>query len=321
MTKQVAAQVTRLCKAGEYNEAVRVGHAGLRAVPRSVVLHRKMAFVHAARQDYGSALEHITLAEGSSHGVNAKVYAERAKLEELSGTGSPNESAAKAIALNPSQTQHIYYLAEHEWQGDYIVLDHASLVYSPIPKAASTSIKAWLFDLDVPSGGTGPGPHKRFDGRRTRRDRQRLAAETPETYFRFAVTRNEVDRFTSYHAKNVVEGQSLSRSCGGRSEFFGLPTTPTIDELAVNLPRYRFVFRDVAHHTLPSAAFLHPDSDFYDLVVPMAELSTLTDRVSEHLGRQITFPHELRSSPSTQAQVLSGAGRSALETHLQSSLG
>jgi len=297
MTKQAAAKVSALCTEGSYEDAVRVGLQGLRSLPQSVVLHRKMAFVFAAHERYEEAFEHIAQAEKYSDGANAKVFAQRAAMEVVSGHGPGTAAAATAISLNPRQSQYLYSLADHPQRGDYIVFDPGMLVYSPIPKVASTSTKRLLTDVEDQRAGTsGRGPHKRFNGKRARADRLRLGDLDRSRYFCFAIVRDDLDRFVSYHARNVVQAQSLVRQAGGRPELFGLPTLPTIDDLARNLRRYQFVFNDVLHHTLPTRAYLHPDPGFYDLIVSMAELPTLAEALSDHLGTPVTLPHELRSA-------------------------
>ena len=191
------------------------------------------------------------------------------------------------------------------------------VVYSPIPKSGSTSIKSAFLGIDDVHGGDSAhrrGPHRTFDGERVRNDRLRLGDLQLDDHYRFAVVRDDIERFRSYHQRNVVESGSLQRAVKGRDEFFGLPTLPTIDELAINLAKYQYLFLDVRHHTLPTRAYLHRDVDFYDDVFELSELDQLVERLAEHTGTRLEVEHKLRSS-APPSDELSAQARSALASY------
>lgn len=315
VSPKLADRVAQLAKNGRYEEAIALGERGLNDSPGRVALQMRMARIFAGLSQFDRAYAHLDAAESASEGKNAKVLVERARLDIYSGRGSGQQECLRAIEINPQQTQFVYYVAGHQLQGDFLIIDSLQVVYSPIPKAGSTSLKSMFLEhrtTDHPESVV--GGHQRFDGKRARADRLRLGDVGMENVYSFSVDRDDVERFESYFARNVVQGEALRRAAGGRDKHFGLPTMPDIGYFAENLRAYRYVFADVQHHTLPARAFLHHDLAFYDDVFELTELDRLADRLAEHTGMQFTVPHRLQSGTSRPSSVLSNAARAAIST-------
>lgn len=315
MGPELVHQVAQLAVTGHYDEALQLGDRGVVDTPCDVALRIRMARLNAGLRDFDAAYRHLNEAESASQSQNATVFSERARLDAFSARDSGQTAALRAIELNPDQNQHIYYLAGHRLQGEFIILNELGLVYSPIPKSGSTSVKSSFLELERSrAGGTEPtgGPHKVFGGPRIRADRLRLDSIDLANFFSFTVVRDDVQRFESYHSKNVSESKSLRRRAADRDELFGLPTMPDMEYLAVHLREYQYVFADVVHHTLPSRAYLHHDPDFYDRVFSLAELNELTQFLSERTGIDLDVRHELQSEGPARRTQLSDLAIEAL---------
>ena len=277
-----------MCAKGEHDAAVALGEQESTTDPSSLAIRMRLVTMHASLGRYDDAFAHLRQAEERTDVTPAVVWIQRARVEALSGMGSAQDSARRAIEIEPDQIQFFYYLAGHELQGDYLILDEPGAIYSPIPKSGSTSLKA-LFAKP------GQRPHRVFAGPRLRSDRIALATTDTENYYRFAIVRDDIERLVSYHATNIVGSESLRRAAGGRDSHFGLPTVPTIDELVENLSVYQYVFLDVLHHTLPSRAHLHRDPSFYDDVFDMTQMAELQGQLAERCGIHEAMPHRLQS--------------------------
>ncbi len=300
MTGDLAAQVAQLCAAGQDDLAIEIGERLVVDAPGDVDLRLRLGFVYGALERFDEAFAHLDAAEHHAEGARADVFAQRANLESFSGRGQAKPTAARAIEIEPLQPQWVYFLAEHPLQGDFLVLDDAKVVFSPVPKSASTSLKQLFRQLE-PSP-NGERAHQQFGGERLRLDRLRLPELNLEDYYRFAIQRDDLDRFVSYYRRNVEQSGSLRRAGHDLDSYLGLSTEPGIDELATNLARYQYVFLDVRHHTLPSRAYVHSEPDFYNDVFALDELDQLAQRLRGHTGDRVTIAHKLRSlDPSDDA--------------------
>lgn len=312
MTGEPAAQVAQLCAAGEDDLAVATGERLLASAPDDVALRLRMGFVYGALKRFDDAFVQFDAAAEHASDTRPDVFAQRAKLEAFSGRGDAKASSLRAIEIDPLQPQWVYFLAEHPEHGDFLALDQARVVCSPVPKSASTSLKQLFQQLEPDAGGE--RAHQRFGGERMRGDRLRLAELDLDRYYRFAVVRDDIDRFVSYHRRNVEQSESLRRAGHGLDHYLGLSTTPSLDELATNLAHYQYVFLDVRHHTLPTRAFLHADPAFYDDVFAVDEIGELARRLSEHTGMDVEIEHKLRSSGASPSE-LSAAAADALSDY------
>ena len=294
MPSVLAAEVAQLCATGQDALAIETGERLVAKAPDDVELRLRLGFVYGALQRFDDAFAHLDHAEEHAKGERSDVFVQRANLEKFSNVGDPRASAQTAIEIEPLQAQWVYFLAQDEWRGDFLVLDEAQVVCSPIPKSASTSLKQLFEQLEPNTGGE--RAHRRFGGGRLRSDRLRLAELDLANFYRFAVVRDDIDRLISYHRRNVMQSESLRRAGHGLERYLGLSTTPGVDELAIHLEHYRYVFLDVRHHSLPSRAYLHADPAFYDDVFTLDDMDQLEERLVDHTGTPLTIEHKLRSA-------------------------
>lgn len=300
MTGELAAEVAQLCATGEDDLAIETGERLAAGAPNDVALRLRLGFVYGALERFDAAFEHLDAA-ADVVGTRAEVFSQRANLEAFSGRGDARVSAARAIEIDPLQPQWVYFLAEHRLQGDFLILDGAKVVCSPIPKSASTSLKRLFNQLEPDSDSV--RAHQRFGGERLRSDRLRLAELDLNDFYRFAVVRDDLDRFVSYHRRNVMQSESLVRAGHGLDSYLGLSTRPSLDALATKLAHYQYVFLDARHHTLPTRAYLHEDLDFYDDVFTIAEIDALAERLGTHTGTPLEIAHKLRSADDTPVEL------------------
>ncbi|MGO2110710.1 MAG: hypothetical protein ACTH31_03770 [Pseudoclavibacter sp.] len=157
------------------------------------------------------------------------------------------------------------------------------LLYTPIPKNASTSLKSFVLTnvLAKPDR----NPHASFDNpffKLPIHDEATIADAT-----KVVIVRRPEARLTSYHGKNILGEGSLAHEYGlddsDQETLFGLSLRPTLEEFVDNLPRYCIVFNDVFHHTLPQAAYVG-DLQGYDYICDVAEVDDLVTFVADRLG-------------------------------------
>ena len=215
--------INDLCGKGKYLEAVAVGEQQVGKRPTGLILRLQIARLYGSLEEFSEAERHLEVAEDFTDGSEARVYVERARLQQFKGSHLAQQSALRSIELDPEQRQWIYHLARHPLLGAYLVMDSHKLIYSPVPKSGSTTMKA-LFGGD--SGGH-LAIQRRFDEARLRSDRLRLGQLHLDQFYKFAILRDDIDRFLSYCSKNVAEG-SLFRAANSQETYFDLPTYPCL---------------------------------------------------------------------------------------------
>nr|WP_231366092.1 sulfotransferase family 2 domain-containing protein [Zhihengliuella flava] len=160
---------------------------------------------------------------------------------------------------------------------------HDGLLYTAIPKNASTSLKTFILrsvqkvDDSRPHEGFG-NPFFSF---------QSYSAEELESSLKVLILRRPEDRLVSYHGKNIIGEDSLAYEYGLDSsevpDLFGLKLQPTLEEFLDNFARYCLVFNDVFHHSLPQAAYIG-DLSTYDYIYDVSEVNELVVQVGLSLG-------------------------------------
>ena len=158
-----------------------------------------------------------------------------------------------------------------------------NLLYTAIPKNASTSLKTFILKNVLKKEGV--NPHSIFGNpffntseyseEEVRKSRKVLILRKPES------------RFVSYYSKNIIAEDSLAFEYGISSKdishLFGLKLQPTLEELLCDFNKYCLVFNDVFHHTLPQAAYVG-DLSSYDYICDVSEVDGLVSYVAEYLG-------------------------------------
>lgn len=136
-----------------------------------------------------------------------------------------------------------------------LVDDDRKILYIPIPKCASSTIKNFL---SVGTSGETHGEQVHF------RIGLQNTIVTPEDlttryagYFKFAVVRDPIERVASYYYRNLV-GSALKRDSYGRNVINGMGTEPSVDGVLRKYDGFRQYFLDFRHHTDPMAGYLAP---------------------------------------------------------------
>jgi Sulfotransferase family len=184
-----------------------------------------------------------------------------------------------------------------------IVLSCYPIVYHATPKVACTSIKLALYELEHgrpfepwrDKSGTFKYIHDCWqDG-----TPYFAPAPTPQSYFKFAVVRDPIERFLSAFANRVVYHGELSEKYLQRleGELVGLKPNPSLSEFISDFARYRAASWHVRHHTDPQIHFIGKELSYYDRIFCFAELAKIPDALHAAVGVRITLPHEQSGGP------------------------
>lgn len=187
----------------------------------------------------------------------------------------------KAIEVNSLEPSWVYYFAglKHPYYEEV----YPDLLYTAIPKNASTSLKTFILEGVLKE--KDKNPHSVFGNpffKNISYTKEKLNSSK-----KVLVTRNPADRFFSYFNKNILEEDSLAQEYGVDSntcpELFGLKLKPTIGEFIENLWLYCLVFNDVLHHLLPQSAYIG-ELDEYDFVCDISMVDSLVHFVCDSFG-------------------------------------
>lgn len=164
--------------------------------------------------------------------------------------------------------------------------DERKLLYIPIPKCASSTIKNYL------SYGLTGETHKEAVHRKMLEYYRFVTPADLKTryadYFKFAVVRDPVDRVASFYSRNVTTG-AIRRSAYQVRKFRGIPTKPTAEQFVDHFEEYRRYFLGVRHHTDKQIKYIH---DFLEpetglQVFGMGGVQTIHAKLNEAFGKEI----------------------------------
>lgn len=164
--------------------------------------------------------------------------------------------------------------------------DERKILYIPIPKCASSTIKNYL------SYGLTQETHKEAVHRKMLEYYRFVTPGDLQTrygdYFKFAVVRDPVDRVASYYSRNITTG-AIRRSGYRVRKFRGIPTMPSAEEFVEHFDKYRQYFLGVRHHTDKQIKYIH---DFLGeetglQVFGMGGVPTIRGKLSEAFGQEI----------------------------------
>jgi hypothetical protein len=180
-----------------------------------------------------------------------------------------------------------------------VVLDAYNLAYFPLPKAANTSLKLALYELESgqPYGQDPVLPrniHHYAPWRtETFQDADRIAQAGR---VRFAVVRDPIERLLSAYVHRVLMRDTLSeQQMAKRGVDPGLPAEPDLHTFVDNLEQYQRLSRGVRHHTVSLVDFLGADPGFYDRLFRFDDMAGLQLWLAELTGREIAIPHRMAS--------------------------
>jgi len=182
-----------------------------------------------------------------------------------------NKYLQELITIEPNSPLWVYYYANEQGY-NVIKMDKQKLVYFPIPKNASTTIKKNIYEYQHSKDIINPHPF--FENPSIKINCSNL--KELKEYYKFAVIRDPIKRLLSYYNKNIVEAKSLlTRGYKGKRAF-GLDLNPSLNEFIEKLEKYQYCFNDVFHHTLLQNAYLkRMDLDFATDISNMNELSEI----------------------------------------------
>lgn len=224
-----------------------------------------------------------------------KVYRERPRALELEEIGnlylqSGNEFAARNTYLSCMMLYghlHTTNLLVADIPVARAFVDHEhKIVYMPIPKNASSTIKNYI------SFGLSGETHKEAVHRKMLKNYRYVTPEDLATrykdYFKFAVVRDPVDRVSSFFSRNISTG-AIKRSSYGLKKFRNLPTLPSAQEFVENFDNYRRFFLGTRHHTDRQVKYFNGflGEEVGLNIFGMGGVPTIRAKLSECFGREI----------------------------------
>lgn len=305
-----------------YEEAVTKAYEFLSTNSENIRLRLHLVYILVGLDRIDEAKKELETAEKISKRRDAQVFVSKGMLQYLIDDDQYVDSFKKAIELDPYQDHYVYFLAGHPLQGEYIIIDEFKIIYSPIPKAGSTSIKNILVqgqglrfkdkvknlvgsvikNLNIDKFLNNRGiyiklniGHRLLTHRRIRTDTLKLPEINLSEYYKFAVVRDDIARFLSYFKKNILETSTLRRQANKQSMYFGLPTVPEVNFFVSNLKKYQYLYRNVIHHTFPIGSYMHKDKDFYDDVYDIKQISELEKLLKKRLNIKKNLKQDLKT--------------------------
>jgi hypothetical protein len=180
-----------------------------------------------------------------------------------------------------------------------VVLKRYPIAYHATPKVACTSIKLALYHLEYgkeferwrDENGTVRHIHNSWQG-----TPRFTLLSTPESYYKFAVVRDPLERFLSAFANRVIQYRELAEENlhDLKGDLAGLKPNPSLSEFIAGLDRYRSASAPIRHHTDPQTFFLGRNLSYYNRIFRFTELDQIADTLKDAVGAQIMLPHEQR---------------------------
>jgi hypothetical protein len=166
-----------------------------------------------------------------------------------------------------------------------IVVEKHGMLFMAVPKAASSSVKAMLAQIDPDV--TLPEPHLLTESTyhgiyQTRRFRPHRFAQY-DGYLRFTVIRDPLRRLLSVYTNRVVGMKELHNSRKLRRRGV-LPLDPDPDTFFLNLDQYMQLASVIRHHVLPTRLFTGPDLSVYDHVFKTDQIDDVARMLSDKSG-------------------------------------
>ncbi len=182
-----------------------------------------------------------------------------------------------------------------------IRIDSQRLAYMALPKAACSTVKRALAELD-PAVDIGMLRAPRVENGKwhvlypTRRFRPHRWGEVPEDWFRFTVVRDPVKRLFACYTNRVVTLKELHNSPKIRSGEYNLPTDPDPDYFFQNIEQYKLASSAIKHHALHTWLFTGSKLEKYTKVHRVESLTDLATDLSEWTGEDVTIKRENKST-------------------------
>ncbi|MGD1703203.1 tetratricopeptide repeat protein [Dapis sp. BLCC M229] len=221
------------------------------------------------------------------------------KLGNILADKGETESALKhysqAIKINPNQPARIYRALKLE-VFRVLKFEELELVYLPIPKCASTTLKHTFYSLKFNQeySGTVEQIHQLwYPYTDVLKNLKNL-----DKYFKFTVIRDPIKRLLSCYKNRVLHHKSLwLKSVRGKLENAGLKLEPDINYFVENLENYFQISDAMIHHASPQNKYIGKDLGIYDLICPIENLESLRQIISQKAKVEIEFPRLQTGGP------------------------
>ena len=198
-----------------------------------------------------------------------------------------------------------------------IAIDNTDLVYFPVPKLASSSLKSAIYEHNQTSSEKGLA----HDEKRLRPYRvyptTAFRPWYPVQYMRrrwFCVVRDPLERFLSGYVDRVEKRNDLKEVPAEILQREGLSVDPDLEEFIWKLQKYISVSPTTRHHFRPMHTYLGWFPGFYDRIFTVRQIAALIDYVGE-TGVMLNVPHEKRSKRKIAVADLPPAARAKIEHH------
>lgn len=177
-----------------------------------------------------------------------------------------------------------------------IAIPKHRLHYTPVPKAACSSIKSLLYFIEN-------GEFFRNSVRSGRvfhihnyyhtRPFSPMPPAQQARFWKFAVVRDPVRRLLSCYSNRVRHYNELSeKHISAESIASGATPNPSLEEFVEKLELYMRASESIRHHAMPQAHFLGDSAAYYDRIFQMNELKDLEQELGDRVGTPLTLPHE-----------------------------
>lgn len=172
-----------------------------------------------------------------------------------------------------------------------IAIENHQIAFVPVPKAACTSIKSTLAQMDPSLPGAvrfkvrrdAELVHKYYQTGRFRKKK----LQGKDDWYRFAVVRDPVQRLLSVYTDRVMARNELANSANIRRGRVNLPSDPDPDFFFRHLDHYREHVSVVRHHARNQSFFTGSDISLYDRIYTTSEIGQLAADLSEIIGEEV----------------------------------
>lgn len=199
------------------------------------------------------------------------------------------------------------------------------LGFQDLPKNASTSMFAWLFEViygfshrsDQAEGMDVSHIHRFFrdiDEHTIDVDLDDLGEHDLTDHYTFALTRDPIKRFLSMYSNRVGFHRELSEESGAaeRIRAAGLPFDPDINTLVAHKDRYMARVNSIYHHTRPMTDFLGDDLSIYTRLADVSEINSVIGDIKA-LWKEKGFNKLLEKAPAEAPRLQTGGQKMGLE--------
>ncbi|WP_118134317.1 sulfotransferase family 2 domain-containing protein [Oceanicella sp. SM1341] len=177
-------------------------------------------------------------------------------------------------------------------------IDAHRIVYFPIPKVASTSLKH-VFHVANTGRAPDEGEEKvkaHGEGYQSTRF-HRVELGRFDGWTKLAVVRDPIKRIISAYTNRVLQRKVLSEKhvSPAAAEALDVPLNPSLRQFVFKIDQYRALSAPIRNHTDPTASFLGPDLGWFDRIYRLEELDEMVGELSRRTGIALTLPERMVS--------------------------